>query len=67
MRLGSAILIFGLFLLANLGQPSLPTPKELVFWDQSIATAVNSSLAVDEACRPSPYATLSPDLRQAIS
>jgi hypothetical protein len=28
----------------------------LVFWDQSIATAINNSLAIDEVCRPSPYA-----------
>jgi hypothetical protein len=56
MRLRLAILIFGVFLLINLGQPALATADGLVFWDQSIATAVNDSLAIDEACRPSPYA-----------
>jgi hypothetical protein len=56
MRLRSAILIFGVFLPINLGQPALATADGLVFWDQRIETAVNNSLAIDEACRPSPYA-----------
>jgi hypothetical protein len=56
MRFRLAVLIFGMFLLISLGQPTLATAQGLVFWDESIATAVNNSLAVDEACRPSPYA-----------
>jgi hypothetical protein len=56
MRFGSGIWIFGVFLLASIGQPAAATADGLVFWDQRIATAVNNSLAVDEACRPSPYA-----------
>jgi hypothetical protein len=56
MRSGSAITIFGVFLLANLSQPSGAHADGLVFWDQSIAAAVNNSLMIDEACRPSPYA-----------
>jgi hypothetical protein len=56
MRLRLAILIFGVFLPINVGQPTLANADGLVFWDESIATAVNNSLAIDEACRPSPYA-----------
>ena len=56
MRLGLTIWTFGLFFLANLGQLSIAHAENLVFWDQSIATAVNNSLMVNEACRPSPYA-----------
>ena len=56
MRFGSGIWIFGVFLLASIGQPATASADGLVFWDQRIATAVNNSLIVDEACRPSPYA-----------
>jgi hypothetical protein len=56
MRLRLAASAFGMFLLANVGQPALATADGLVFWDQSIATAVDSSLMIDEAWRPSPYA-----------
>lgn len=56
MRFRFGISILGLFLLASLGRPALANPDGLVFWDQSIATAVNNSLAIDDACRPSPYA-----------
>jgi hypothetical protein len=56
MPFGLHIVIFALFLLANFGQISIARAENLVFWDQSIATAVNNSLMVDEACRPGPYA-----------
>jgi hypothetical protein len=56
MRFGSCSLILGAFLLASIGQPAAARADGLVFSDQSIATAVNSSLMVNEACRPSPYA-----------
>jgi hypothetical protein len=56
MRVGSGIWIFGLFLLMNCGQPAAARADGLVFWDQGIATAVNNSLMVNDACRPSPYA-----------
>lgn len=46
----------GLILLAGIARPASAGDDELVFWDQGIARAVNDSLAVDEACRPSPYA-----------
>jgi hypothetical protein len=45
-----------LSLLTIVSQPALAHADDLVFWDQSIATAINDSLAIDEACRPSPYA-----------
>ena len=56
MRLRFGILLLGVFLLAGLVRPALANADPLVFWDQSIATAVNNSLAIDDACRPSPYA-----------
>jgi hypothetical protein len=56
MRFGSCIWIFGVFLLASIGQPGAARADGLVFWDQRIATAVNNSLTTNEACRPSPYA-----------
>jgi hypothetical protein len=56
MRSGLTILAFGLFFLANLGQLSIARAENLLFSDESIATAVNNSLMVNEACRPSPYA-----------
>jgi hypothetical protein len=56
MRVGSGIWIFGVFLLINYGQPAAARADGLVFWDQGIAMAVNNSLTVNEACRPSPYA-----------
>jgi hypothetical protein len=56
MRLRRVIWIFGFFLLTSIGQPSRGHADGLVFWDQSIATAVNNSLMINEACRPSPYA-----------
>ena len=56
MRLGRAILLLGVYLSVNFGGPEAATADGLVFWDQRIATAVNNSLAVNEACRPSPYA-----------
>jgi hypothetical protein len=56
MRFELPILVFCAFLLANLGRPAYANADRLVFWDQSIATAVSNSLAVDEVCRPSPYA-----------
>jgi hypothetical protein len=56
MRFGSGIWIFGVFLLASIGQSATASADGLVFWDQRIATAVNNSLMIDEACRPSPYA-----------
>jgi hypothetical protein len=56
MRFRSIIWIFGVFLLASIGQPAAASADGLVFWDQRIATAVNNSLMIDEACRPSPYA-----------
>jgi hypothetical protein len=52
----SGIWIFSLFLLASFSQPVAAQSRGLVFWDQRIAAAVNESLMVDEACRPSPYA-----------
>jgi hypothetical protein len=56
MRFRLATSAFGMFLAVNAGQPALADSDGLVFWDQRIATAVNNSLAIDEACRPSPYA-----------
>jgi hypothetical protein len=56
MHLRLAILIFGVFLSIDLGQPTLANAQGLVLGDESIATAVRNSLAVDEACQPSPYA-----------
>jgi hypothetical protein len=56
MRFGSGTWIFCVFLLASIGQPAAARADGLVFSDQSIATAVNNSLVVNEACRPSPYA-----------
>jgi hypothetical protein len=45
-----------LFLLAIVGRPAPANADGLIFSEQSIATAVNSSLMIDEACQPSPYA-----------
>ena len=56
MRFRSAILILGAFLSVNVGLPAFASADGLVFWDQSVATAVNNAVAVDEVCRPSPYA-----------
>jgi hypothetical protein len=56
VRLRLLILVFGVFLLVNLGHAARANADGLVFWDQSIAMAVSDSVAVDEACRPSPYA-----------
>ena len=56
MRFRFGILIVATFLLVHVGQPAKADADGLVFWDQSIAVAVNNSLAIDEACRPSPYA-----------
>jgi hypothetical protein len=56
MRYQFAILLAGTFLLAGVGHPALARADGLMFGDQSIAAAVNNSIAIDEACRPSPYA-----------
>jgi hypothetical protein len=56
MRIRPGISIFGVFLLINCSQAAAANADGLVFWDQSIATAVNNSLKINEACRPSPYA-----------
>ena len=56
MRFRTSVLIFGGFLLASIGQPANAHADGMVFSNQSIATAVNNSLMVNEACRPSPYA-----------
>jgi hypothetical protein len=56
MRFRLATSAFGMFLLVNVGQPALAEPDVIVFWDQSIATAVNNFLMIDEICQPSPYA-----------
>jgi hypothetical protein len=55
MRFGLHMVIFALFFLVNFGQLSIARAENLVFWDQSIATAVNNSLMVDQNCSPSPY------------
>ena len=56
MRWRSAILASGVFLLVNFGEPATADADGLLFSDQSIATAVNNSVAIDEACQPSnPY------------
>jgi hypothetical protein len=56
MRSGFGVSILSLFLLAMLGRPAPANADGLIFSEQSIATAVNSSLMIDEACQPSPYA-----------
>jgi hypothetical protein len=56
MHLRIAILIFGVFLSINLGQPTRANAQALVLGSESIATAAKNSLALDEACQPSPYA-----------
>ena len=56
MRSGFGVSILSLFLLAILGRPAPANAEGLIFSEQSIATAVNSSLMIDEACQPSPYA-----------
>jgi hypothetical protein len=56
MRFRIGVWAFATFLLAIIGRPALAHAEPLVFWDQSIATAINDSLAINEACRPSPYA-----------
>jgi hypothetical protein len=56
MRFRFAVWTLGAFLLTIVGQPALAKDDGLVFWDQSIATAIDNSLAIDAACRPSPYA-----------
>lgn len=42
-------------LLVSFGHPARASADGLVFWDQSIADAIERSLA-DDACQPSPYA-----------
>jgi hypothetical protein len=56
MHLRLAILIFGVFLSINLGQPTRVDAQALVLGDESVAAAARNSLMVNEACRPSPYA-----------
>jgi hypothetical protein len=56
MRFRITVCTFGIFMLTIVGQAAPAGAGDLVFWDQSIATAINNSLAIDEACRPSPYA-----------
>ena len=43
-------------LLASFGKPASAHANGLAFSNQSIATAVNNSLMIDEVCQPSPYA-----------
>ena len=56
MRFQLATSAFGMFLAVNVGQPARADSDGLVFWDEGIATEVSNSLAIDEVCRPSPYA-----------
>jgi hypothetical protein len=56
MRAGLCISTLGVLLLASFGHAAPATADGLIFSEQSIATAVNSSLMIDEACQPSPYA-----------
>ena len=56
MRFRIAFWTLGISLLTIVSQPAAANADDLVFWDQSLATAINDSLAIDEACRPSPYA-----------
>jgi hypothetical protein len=56
MHLRLAILIFSVFLSINLGQPTRVNAQGLALGEESIATAARNSLAVNEACQPSPYA-----------
>ena len=56
MRFRFVVWTLGALSLTIIGQPALANADGLVFWDQSIATAINNSLAIDEACQPSPYA-----------
>jgi len=56
MRYRFGILLACTFLLVGVGRPALARADGLIFGDQSIAAAVNRSIAIDEACRPSPYA-----------
>jgi hypothetical protein len=56
MHIRPAILILGLFLSINLGQPTCADAQGLALGDESIAAAARNSLMVNEACQPSPYA-----------
>jgi hypothetical protein len=56
MHFRIAFWTLGISLLTIVSQPAAANADDLVFWDQSLATAINDSLAIDEACRPSPYA-----------
>jgi hypothetical protein len=57
MSFRPAVWIFSVFLLTNLGQPATANADDdLVFWNQSVATAVNDAITTDDACRTSPYA-----------
>jgi len=43
-------------LLAGIGHSARANADGLVFWDQSIAVAIDESVAINEVCKPSPYA-----------
>lgn len=55
MSLRFGTLALALIFLTSIARPA-SADDDLVFWDQGIARAVNESLAINEYCRPSPYA-----------
>ena len=48
-------IIFGVALI-GFGHPARAGADGLVFWDQSLAAALDRSLTANDACQPSPYA-----------